>query len=283
MSTQYTKDRVKNCPSCYGSMYIYSELQDTQREYTILSVGNYKQPAHRFVLINRNNAFIACGDSLEEAEQFAVQFGLKEQGNTTMINEIAQNPQAFVNRFAIPLYIRIDLPHVDQLIYELGAVNPLLSKNGGGVLYLTAEKFTNLSFLIEKAKSLGNVEKHEIDDVESEVYDIDHWFFDTVYFEYPKKLKQAKRTINNLPYYLGDCLIVNNTSYTSKQGNEFLIHRIEVNMVDPDETRFVDLITDSNHNFLAIGSNVNSADRIFQNSRTICESLSISMWMRDSF
>jgi hypothetical protein len=58
-------------------MYIYSELQDSSGEYTILSIGKYKQEASRFLLMNRNNFFIACGDSIEEAEQFAIQFGLK--------------------------------------------------------------------------------------------------------------------------------------------------------------------------------------------------------------
>lgn len=77
MPAQYTQDKVKNCPNCYGKMYVYSELQDQSGEYTILSIGNYKQPAHRFLLMNRGNFFIACGDSIEEAEEFAVQFGLK--------------------------------------------------------------------------------------------------------------------------------------------------------------------------------------------------------------
>jgi hypothetical protein len=196
---------------------------------------------------------------------------------------VKQNQQAFINRYGIALEMRIDQASISQLERELGAVNPVLTKSVSGVLYLTADEFTNLSYLILKARLSGSFDNYSVDGVDSELIHIDHWFFESVYFEFPRKLKQGKRVINNLPYYLGDCLIVNETSYTSKQGNEFMIYRIEVNMIDINETRFVDLITDSKQNFLAIGSNVNSADRIFQTSKTVCESLSIAMWMRDSF
>lgn len=92
-------------------------------------------------------------------------------------SKLVHNPEAFSNgRYAVHLDGHINLEHVDQLNHDLGAVNPLLTKSVQGSVYLTADKFKNLSFSIEKARSLGNVDNYD----DCELIHIGHWLFSEV-------------------------------------------------------------------------------------------------------
>lgn len=104
-----------------------------------------------------------------------------------------QNPQAFINRYAVrinPDFINVHC--IDQLNHALGAINPQLTKNSKGVLYLTADKFTNLTFLIEKAKMLGLCDSYVINGIETEGYHIEHYLFDCVSYQLPGRKQKEQ-------------------------------------------------------------------------------------------
>ena len=94
--------------------------------------------------------------------------------------DFAEFQQAFNNRYAVFIPEYINLHHIDQLIFELGAITPILSKNSEGKVYLTAKEFKSMAFLIEKAKSLGYFHTYE----DCQVFHIDHWLFDCVSYHH---------------------------------------------------------------------------------------------------
>lgn len=108
---------------------------------------------------------------------------LSTMNNEKIRSEIEYNPQAFNQRYAIYLPSHINLSCIDQLNHDLGAINPLLTKTFKGGIYLTADKFKNLTFLIEKARVLGNVDKYD-DDNSCELIYIDHWLFTEVSYHF---------------------------------------------------------------------------------------------------
>lgn len=99
--------------------------------------------------------------------------------NVKISSELTHNPEAFSNkRYAVHLDSYINLQYIDQLNHDLGAVNPILAKSVQGHIYLTADKFKNLSFIIEKARSLGNVDSYDT----CELIHVGHWLFSEVSF-----------------------------------------------------------------------------------------------------
>ena len=97
-----------------------------------------------------------------------------------MAVEILRNLQAFNNRYAVFIPEYTNLHHISQLSFELGAIDPVLTKNAEGKVYLTAKEFKSLAFLIEKAKSLGYSPTYG----NSQVFHIDHWLFDCVSYHH---------------------------------------------------------------------------------------------------
>lgn len=76
------------------------------------------------------------------------------------------------------------------------------------------------------------------------------------------------------PYNLHDCLVVDSIDFTTELEVDFKIYRVQV--VLEDRVRYIDLITDSNHQqFLGVGGYNHSLTNIFDSSKSVCESLSL--------
>jgi hypothetical protein len=92
--------------------------------------------------------------------------------------------------------------------------------------------------------------------------------------------KQVKQVVRNFPYELGDCLIVSQIAYCTEWGKSYRVYRVEVYI----ETKkvYLDIITDTQPNFLSLGDNYCLADN-WEISLKICDSLAIQQYMKEAF
>lgn len=93
--------------------------------------------------------------------------------------------------------------------------------------------------------------------------------------------KQVKQVIQNAPYYLGDCLIVDKTEVTTSLNREYEIYRVEVNL--KGEVGYLDLITTISQSFKGVGGfyrNISSTSLI---AETICESLAVQAYIEEAY
>ena len=93
--------------------------------------------------------------------------------------------------------------------------------------------------------------------------------------------KQVKHVMSNFPYYLGDCLIVKKSDFTTQLGSKFEIYRIEI--VVNDVVRYLDLITTTRQCFKGVGGfygDIRSSHRI---AETICDSLAVQDYLEEIY
>lgn len=92
--------------------------------------------------------------------------------------------------------------------------------------------------------------------------------------------KQVKSVMSNYPYYLGNCLIVKKSKFTTKLGHEFEIHRAEI--VVNDVVRYLDLITTIYHCFKGLGGFYGDIRSSHHIAEIMCDSLAVLDYLEDS-
>lgn len=97
--------------------------------------------------------------------------------------------------------------------------------------------------------------------------------------------KQVKHVVQDVPYYLGDCLVINFTDYQwetwTLKSQVFEILRVEV--IVAREIYYLDLIVDADsYKFLGLGQ-CSDKEFDFTISINICKSLAIQKYMEEAY
>lgn len=88
--------------------------------------------------------------------------------------------------------------------------------------------------------------------------------------------QQVKSVIQNAPYYLGDCLIVNNCT-------ESIYNILRIEVVVASQVRYLDLIVNQDTNqFLGLGGTADSTID-FRVSVNMCKTLSLVAYMKEAY
>lgn len=102
--------------------------------------------------------------------------------------------------------------------------------------------------------------------------------------------KQVKQVVKDFPYYLGDCLVIQVVKYETPllvegESFDFEIYRVEI--LARYNTRYLDIITDTNQRFLGIGEYNVALDGYgsddFKVSKSLCKSLAIQKYMEEAY